>query len=237
MDPRKQKILHAIIEQFISTAEPVGSQSVILSYHLEISPATVRNEMILLEKEGFIIQPHTSAGRIPTELGYRYYLEELADFAHAKQLAKSYLAQLRKEYLKEQLKQKIFHAISFLAKISENICFATVPDNYRTFYLGVSNMLKQPEFQKEPAIASQVIEVLEEESHFIKALTQVDIGNETKIFIGNENVIPQIVSCSVIVCKYRIKNFQGFIGILGPKRMNYPFTVAILEEVRDLLSA
>src|SRR5436853_7071710 len=78
LDERKQAILRAIVEQYVETAQPVGSQSVTQTTGLGVSAATVRNEMSILEREGFIAQPHTSAGRIPTDLGYRYYVDHVA---------------------------------------------------------------------------------------------------------------------------------------------------------------
>jgi heat-inducible transcriptional repressor len=78
LDERKAAILRAVVEQYVETAQPVGSQSVTQSTGLGVSAATVRNEMSVLEREGYITQPHTSAGRVPTDLGYRYYVDHLA---------------------------------------------------------------------------------------------------------------------------------------------------------------
>ena len=78
LDERKSAILRAIVEEHIATAQPVGSQTIAQSRHLGVSSATVRNDMTILEREGFIAQPHTSAGRIPTDLGYRFFVDTLA---------------------------------------------------------------------------------------------------------------------------------------------------------------
>jgi heat-inducible transcriptional repressor len=75
MDERKAAILRAVVEEYVATAEPVGSQRVARSRKLGVSSATVRNDMTVLEREGYIAQPHTSAGRIPTDLGYRYFVD------------------------------------------------------------------------------------------------------------------------------------------------------------------
>jgi heat-inducible transcriptional repressor len=75
MDDRKAEILRAIVEEYIETAQPVGSQTVARSSALGVSSATVRNDMTVLEREGYLVQPHTSAGRIPTDLGYRYFVD------------------------------------------------------------------------------------------------------------------------------------------------------------------
>lgn len=79
MDERKKRILLAIIQDYIATAEPVGSRTIARKYELGVSPATVRNEMSDLEELGYIEQPHTSAGRIPSDLGYRYYVDCLME--------------------------------------------------------------------------------------------------------------------------------------------------------------
>ena len=79
MDERKQKILKAIVQDYIATAEPVGSRTISRRFDLGVSPATIRNEMADLEEIGLIEQPHTSSGRIPSDLGYRYYVDYLMD--------------------------------------------------------------------------------------------------------------------------------------------------------------
>ena len=78
LDDRKAAVLRAIIEQYVASAQPVGSATVTRSADLGVSAATVRNEMSMLEREGYITQPHTSAGRVPTDRGYRYYVDHLA---------------------------------------------------------------------------------------------------------------------------------------------------------------
>src|SRR6476620_3400987 len=77
LDERKAAVLRAIVEQYVDTAQPVGSQTVTSMTGLGVSAATVRNEMSLLEREGYIAQPHPSAGRVPTDRGYRYYVDHL----------------------------------------------------------------------------------------------------------------------------------------------------------------
>ena len=78
LDDRKLAVLRAIVEDFVSTNEPVGSKSLVDRHNLDVSPATIRNDMAVLEDQGFIVQPHTSAGRIPTEKGYRLFVDRLS---------------------------------------------------------------------------------------------------------------------------------------------------------------
>jgi heat-inducible transcriptional repressor len=77
LDPRKATILQAVVVEHIDTAQPVGSSAVAASADLQVSPATVRSEMVTLEREGYLAQPHTSAGRVPTDKGYRFFVDHL----------------------------------------------------------------------------------------------------------------------------------------------------------------
>ena len=79
MDPRKMRILQAVTDDYINTAEPVGSRTIARKYGLGVSPATIRNEMSDLEELGYLEQPHTSAGRVPSDKGYRFYVDVLMD--------------------------------------------------------------------------------------------------------------------------------------------------------------
>ncbi|MEK7523832.1 MAG: DeoR family transcriptional regulator [Patescibacteria group bacterium] len=234
---RRNAILQAIIKEFIETAEPVGSQAIVLGYHFSVSPATIRNDMSTLEDEGYIFQPHTSAGRIPTDTGYRLYVNELADYATAEKQAMKALQKVVSDYELQKAREKIYDGVRILAQTTGNVSFATMPDNQRTFYLGVSNVLKQPEFSHDTMRASQVMEVLENTDHFVNTLRQLDIGQDIKILIGHENILPQIQSCAMIVGKYKVGGYEGFMGLLGPTRMRYPFNHVIVKKVRDMMQA
>ena len=90
---RRQKLLEFIIDEYVTTAQPVGSNALVEKYQLALSSATIRNEMAALEEEGYIAQPHTSAGRVPTDAGYRHYVEAL----------------MREERISPELQQMIRH--------------------------------------------------------------------------------------------------------------------------------
>lgn len=231
---RKQEILRAIVKHFIQTAEPVGSKTILVSYKFSVSPATIRNDMATLEREGYIYQPYTSAGRVPTDSGYRLYVDEIADYKSVKKKALAKLNKIREQYKLEKIREHIYDAVSLLARATDNVSFATLPDNNRTFYLGISNVLKQPEFATDNIRASQVVEVLEDNDNFRNLLDSLDINEKVKAFIGKENIIEQIRSCSLMVTKYEKDDYQGYMGILGPTRMNYPFNRVIIQEVKNL---
>lgn len=236
MKDRQKLILQAIINEFIQTAQPVGSKSILVSYNFDVSAATVRNEMAKLEKEGLITQPHTSAGRIPTDLGYRVFVNDIMDFEKVREQAKDTILDIQAQFRKNKLKRKVQEAVSILSNATTNVGFATLPES-RTFYLGLSNVLKKPEFLSDPMQASQVVEVLENNDNFLQILSSLNISDQLEIFIGQENLLEQIQSCAMLIGRYKIDDYEGFIGILGPKRMNYPYNSVILQEVLNLINS
>ena len=234
-EERKKRVLKAIVKHFIETAEPVGSNTILVSYQFHVSPATIRNDMMSLEKSGFIFQPHTSAGRIPTDKGYRLFVDEMADYNKAREEAQKTLAKVKDAYKVQKVRERLYDAVSLLARATNSVSFATTPDNPRTFFLGMSNVLRQPEFSQNSIQASEVIEVLEKHDNFVNTLKNLEITDKPRTFIGEENILPQIQSCSIIVSKYQQEGFDGYIGLLGPKRMNYAYNIVLLEEILKLL--
>ena len=233
MDIRKQKILEAIIEKFIETATPIGSKLIYEEYDLDVSPATIRNEMAILEDEGYIIQPHTSAGRIPTSQAYRLFVNQMQYNIELLNKAQNDFEEIKLKHNINRAKEKLYETVAILASVTNNVSFATLPDNKHLFYMGISNVLKQPEFRDDPESATQVIEVLE--NRFSDLLNKLRIGDEPAFYIGDENLIPEIKSCSVVVQKYHYKGFNGIMGILGATRMNYAFNMIALKSAIELL--
>lgn len=234
MDDRKKRILEAIIEKFIETATPIGSKLIYEDYDLDISPATIRNEMALLEEEGYIVQPYTSAGRIPTDQAYRLFVDQLKFNLELIARAKEDLEGLRRQRELRRMKEKLYETAGLLAAATQNISFTTLPENKRLFYIGISNVLRQPEFQANPLGATQVIEVLE--TKFADLISQMNVTEKPSFYIGEENLIPEIQSCSLLVQGYHYKGFQGVMGILGATRMNYAYNMAALQSAIDLLN-
>jgi len=233
---RRLEVLKAIVNHFIDTAEPVGSNTILVSYNFQVSPATIRNDMALLEKEGLIFQPHTSAGRVPTDSGYRLFVEELQDNGQAVQeQARLAISRAQIEMSLHKAKQKIYDLVHMLAHASQVASFATAPDSSRTFYIGLSNIIRQPEFISDSNRASQVIEVFEKTDRFINLLQSLPIDDSIKFFIGKENILPEIQSCTLMVTKIKYLGHHSVIGLLAPTRTNYALNKAILEQIKFLI--
>ena len=96
LDERKLDVLRAIVEDYVATQEPVGSKALVERHNLRVSPATVRNDMAVLEEEGYLRQPHTSAGRVPTDKGYRLFVDRLSRIKPLTQAERRAIAVLKR---------------------------------------------------------------------------------------------------------------------------------------------
>lgn len=233
MNPRQSQLLQAIIEQFIHTGMPVGSKALIEIGSFDVSGATIRNEMQVLTAEGFIAQPHVSAGRIPTALGYRIYVKEFMEPTKEEQAARKKFDELKDVYLKRKDQERVYDAVKLLSQMTMNIAFATIPHRDRVFYMGLSNVLRQPEFLQDALLTSHVVEVLEERlSDLIETL---EVDSTIRYYIGDEHILQELQSCSLFMKEYKVRGMKGVIGILGPMRMDYAYNTVALELAADLL--
>jgi heat-inducible transcriptional repressor len=220
---RKELILNIIIREHIKTGTPVGSGVIVDKYKLNISPATVRNEMMALEKEGFIIQPHTSAGRVPTEKAYLLYLENLKPA----RLNQKEAAGIKKT-IGRRRELDFKNAAKVLAKLSGNAVFWALAQN-NFYYTGLSNLWQQPEFRQMDLIYN-ISAVIDELDEVVENIFQ-RISDGIHILIGSQNPFGDF--CSTVVVKYRQAGKAGLFGILGPIRMNYEKNIALVGFINE----
>ncbi len=233
MNERQSKLLAAIIDQFIETALPVGSKKLLESGEFICSSATIRNEMGQLEDEGFLEQPHISSGRIPTAIGYRMYVQDFMKPSTREKLVRKKFESLREQYFQRKDQERVYEAVALLARMIPNVAFASVPHKDRVYYMGLSNVLKQPEFQMNPLLASDIAELLEKKLSDL--LDQVEVDDKIRYYIGDEHILGNIQSCSMMVTEYKVRNQRGVIGVLGPMRMDYAYNTVALDMVAELL--
>lgn len=225
---RQKQLFSAIVDEYVSTARPIASGALAKAYGLDVSPATVRNDMAILEDQGLIQQPHTSAGRIPTERGYQYYVETFVSEAGLSS------AQLKKlnSALDAEVEATVKHLAKTAADLSMEAVFMSIKTEY-TFYTGISNVLKQPEFMDRNLLLSvgSVVDSLDEVvSSMIGKVTQ-----NVEVMIGRHN--PFSPELSVIMTEYETKKGEtGLIGLLGPMRMEYKQNIAVVKSVQKILN-
>lgn len=234
MNTRQSKLLVAIIDQFIQTGVPVGSQE-LLRHHADLrwSCATVRNEMRALGEEGFIAKPHISAGRVPTAKGYRMYVRDFMEPSAQERRVRQRFQTLKEVYFQRKDQERVYDAVLLLSRMMPNIAFATVPHKPGVHYVGLANALRQPEFQADPLLAMGVVETLE--GTLAAFLDQVEVDERVRYYIGEEHLLPQLQSCSVLVTSYALRGQRGVIGIMGPLRMDYAYNTVALDLIADLL--
>lgn len=228
IDQRKIQILKYIIEEYIKTGEITGSKSLLQKYDLQVSSATIRNDMMSLEKMGLIFQPYNSAGRLPTSRGLRVFVDYLMEtlpnvFLEAEK-------ELHRREENNRIDDILYHLVSRLTKITGEITFACIPSLGASYYLGLSNY-----FDRNRGILGeemyQVIKFLENKHQFLDVLKELDISQRVSIFIGEENILPELETSTIIAKKIEINGFEGYLGILGSTKMDYAFNITALRQV------
>lgn len=223
LDDRKQHLLELIIERYIATSEPIGSQFLVEYADLPVSGATVRNEMRELEEEGYLTHPHTSAGRIPTEQGYRYYVEHLmTPETPKKRVTSTITTLLQNQDRKEKALKQIGKYIS--GETHTAVIVALGRDS--VYYTGISELLSQNEFRFQTFVIS-ISQMFDECEDRLEELFATASDHQRKIFIGTEN--PFGSACSMVIAP--IYNGEELLMSIGPMRMDYEKTVGIMEFV------
>jgi len=235
MNDRRSQVLAAIVEEYTRTAIPVGSQLLIERYGFDVSSATLRNDMLALEQAGYLYQPHTSAGRIPTDEGFRLYVEEIMpdealSIAEQKRLQKELLILRAKHARLGRSTAKL------LSTLSGNLAVTGLADRSELYDFGMKELLGNPEFRDLDEMC-RLVEALDSLDDRFDAILRELGTEETRIFIGKENPIAEISNCSMMVTPYQSEEGQGILAIIGPKRMKYAKNKSLLEHMRKLLGS
>lgn len=236
MTDRQRQILAAIIEQHAEIAAPVGS--VMLAKLFGVSSATIRSEMARLEEMGMIEQPHTSAGRIPTDAGYRFYVNVLNE-AHANELqpilldrsAKAIDARVHTH--SDRADRAIRSAVDSLVELTQNMGIATIGDEL--YMTGIGNLFSQPEFLHGNH-AQSVARLLDNLEPWLR---EAKPNEPLNVYIGSENPIGKASGATLIISRFRSPySDNSYIGVIGPTRQSYEkvmrlvrHTGAMLEEI------
>ena len=235
--PRQREILSQIIEEYAETAAPVGSMT--MAKLFGVSPATVRAEMARLEAFGLIAQPHTSAGRVPTDAGYRFYVNNLdgnvdmgSDIEKKSFERGTHAIEVRVSS-QSQADAAIRRAVDSLVELTGNLGLATIGG--QLYLSGISQLFTQPEFVDTRRVQA-VAKLLDNLEPWLREAAP---GEALNIFIGHENPIGKNSEVSLIISKFRSPfSDKSYIGVLGPTRQNYvrvmglvKYTGKMLEEI------
>ncbi len=233
MTERQKNILSAIVEQYAEVASPVGSN--LLAKVFNVSSATIRSDMFDLETAGYITQPHTSAGRIPTDKGYRFYVNQInaensvvADKSRANNALASRVAHAGAP------ERMIRNAVDTLVELTHNLGIATIGN--QLYMSGLSNLFGQPEFINGEQVM-QVARLLDNLEPWIKEAAP---NEPLSVYIGSENPIGRSAGCSLIISRFRGPySDKSYIGMLGPTRQSYKEVMSLVrragQELEEVL--
>lgn len=229
MTDRQAQILAAIVEQYAEVAVPVGS--VMLAKLFGVSSATIRAEMARLEEAGMISQPHTSAGRIPTDKGYRFYVNQLTQ-SQESALARPAKAIENRVAHAGRADLAIRSAADMLVELTNNVGLATIGD--QLYLSGFSRLFTQPEFMH----GGPVHEVARLLDNIEPWLREAAPNEPLSVFIGSENPIGKSSGCSLIISRFRSPYSDfSYIGVLGPTRQSYREVMGLVRHAGQSLEA
>lgn len=231
---RQTQILKSLIDEYIETAEPVGSETLDKKHNLGVSSATIRNEMMLLTKLGYFRQPHTSAGRIPTPKAMKFYINQLME---EKQMSLTEEVKAKEEVwdARKDLHTLLAEATHSLAQRTRSLAVAAVDDEGRVWHSGYANIFLSPEFS-DPEVTAGLFSFLEEEQQlhelFFEKMTG---GSPVEVIFGEELEWPGLKPIGIAAARFSIKGKKGAIAIIGPARLPYATVIPVLRYFGELV--
>ena len=260
INEREDRIFDVIVRSYIETAEPVGSRTISRHSDLGLSAASIRNVMADLEEEGYLKQPHTSAGRIPTDKGYRYWVDRLMEREELKPKEQEWIRQeLSRAKTLSSLKDKVtkivteltenaalvyfknLKTVSFVNHLLEELVRAERLMNFfeedaELFIEGASRVFEQPEFQDLQKMRL-LLHAFDEKDELVQILFRDLSEVGVQVHIGRESTIRDLEDVSIVAkdC-YLARNPIGSVAVVGPTRMKYAKVVSVIEFVADTVT-
>jgi heat-inducible transcriptional repressor len=232
-ESRRRAVLAVTINRYIKDAVPVASEDI--AEEFDLSPATIRNVFAELEENSYLTHPYTSGGRIPTNKGYRYYVDFLISQMELLDEEKECIINEYKKEIKrlDDVLENTSALISAITHYTGIVSFLEWQDRF--FYKGISLILNQPEFQDSEKVRI-LIRMIEERQHLLNIINR-DFNEKVKVYIGGELGCPEIKNCSLVVSSFRMKDKPlGRLAVLGPMRMEYGHIIPALEYISDILT-
>ncbi len=232
---RQLEILKTIIQEHTDTGEPVGSEILEKKYKLGVSPATIRNEMVILAKKGYIMKSHFSSGRIPSPKGFRLYINKIMkhkEMSTADEVAyKNSVWDERSEVHKllTQATRVLAHRTGLVSLVTTN-----TGDIY---FAGLANLLTIQEYINRE-MERQIFQRLEQIEYWDRLLSKFGATEDHDIYfiLGDEGYgDPIYESCASIFGEFESNNIKGMIGVVGPKRMHYDLIAPQIKYFSTLL--
>lgn len=230
LTPRQIQILKAVIDEYIATSESVGSETLEKKYNLGVSPATIRHEMVRLTDMKMLKQSHTSAGRAPTPIALKYYVEHLMkvkDLSVAEEVAvKEKIWNYRQE-----IDKLLREATKALAEKTHTLT-VTATNEGDLYYAGAANILEMPEFY-DYQLTHELFGTLDAYDFWWTVLEAH--SDPFSILVGEELTKGALSQCGFIYFKFKTPHVTGAIGAVGPSRLNYPMIIPMVRYMGGLI--
>jgi len=230
---RRKSVLNSAINRYIKNALPVASDDI--AEEFDLSSATIRNIFSELDESGYLKHPYTSGGRVPTDKGYRYYVDFL--------IQQMELLDEEKQRILKDCRRKIRRLDDALENTSEVISEIThyagivsfLQWQDKIFYKGISRILDQPEFKDADKIRL-LVRLMEDKGKLLDIVNR-DFSGKVKVYIGSELGFPEMENCSLVVSGFKLKNQpSGRLAVLGPMRMEYNHIIPTMEYISEVLN-
>ena len=227
LDFRKEQLLAAVVREHAKSAEPVSSDSMKDKAGLDVSGATIRNEMVALEKAGYLRQPHTSAGRVPTEAGYRYYVTHCLEAQDVKEevdeMQATVCSALQQEARMKQLAREL------ASEMREGVFVGFTPQS--SYYTGLSYLFEQPEFESVDFIR-HIGDIVDNLDRIVAELFE-EVTPGVQVYVGSEN--PFGAQCGTVLLRAGTDRAMTMMGLVGPMRMDYDRAIGMMKELERLM--
>lgn len=232
MEYRNAHILKGLVEEYIRTGQPVGSTRLVELLRSDVSSATIRSILRDLEEAGYVLQPHTSAGRTPTDKGYRYYIDHLAFRQPNPQQVQQLAVQLQ-EY-QQQYERPARACAKLLASLARAIAVSRWMRQGDTFEAGLGSFAEYGD-ESVPAAVREVSALLDDIDDYVERFAQEGEAH-VDVFIGEENPVLSAQHISVLVRTALLPHGErAVLLIVGPKRMQYKRNVALLNTMASII--
>lgn len=229
---RQIQILKFIVEEFIDNARPVGSEMLDKKYNLGVSPATIRNEMVFLEKQGYLTKDHSSAGRLPTSAALKLYVNEL--------MKEKQLTVADEVGVKEKIWSNREDSDDLASEVAKSLAEQTqalgfvVADGERAYHAGYANLLNMPEFF-DIGLMRQVLTLIEEVPVLEEIFKFGSSENPVQVVYGQELGNRDLEPISIIFINVKVNNQHYTVGVLGSNRFDYPYVMPMMRYVKKLM--
>lgn len=231
---RQTQILKTIIDEYIATAEPVGSEALDKKYNLGVSPATIRNEMVTLTKLNFLKQPHSSAGRVPTPVAMKFYINQLMD---EKQMSVVDEVKAKEEVwdARDDIDELMDEATHALAARTRSLAVAGLKDKKdRFWHAGHTYIFQNPEFS-DVMTCQSLFSIFEEFDKLDRLFFGYEPTSPLEVFFGEELGIPELAPTGIVSTHFNVRGKKGALSVIGPARANYGTVIPILRYFGNMI--